>query len=54
VERTPKKYNDRLERALEAKQSHIDIVVEDLKKERKAINKRLAKMEPKKKRSKTR
>jgi DNA-binding PadR family transcriptional regulator len=30
---------------LEAKRSHIDNVIEDLKKEREAINKRLAKME---------
>ena len=33
---------------LEAKRSHIDIVIEHLKKEREAINKRLAKMEQKK------
>jgi DNA-binding PadR family transcriptional regulator len=36
---------------LEAKRSNIDIVIEDLQKEREAINKRLAKMEPKKKRT---
>jgi DNA-binding PadR family transcriptional regulator len=34
---------------LEAKRSHIDNVIENLKKEREAINKRLAKMELKKK-----
>ena len=33
---------------LEAKRSHIDIAIEHLKKEREAINKRLAKMEQKK------
>jgi hypothetical protein len=34
---------------LEAERSHIDIAIENLKKEREAIDKRLAKMELKKK-----